>query len=297
MTFAAPPITASLRPLFLAIARASIAGSALGFSAEQRAQAHSGSPDAPAPWAAQRGPEPVLSATGHDSAVAPQAPVSNGSLCAVGRRPAGLRSAGAPSAGTRIGAFLAQAAHLEAASVRAFYVLLRELRVLGAPEALRKAALDAILDEVRHAQEVSELANAHGTEVARPEIETTALRSAYALALDNIGEGCVRETFGALQATYQAETAADPRVRAMMGQIAEDETRHAELAWQLQAWLESRLSDAQREHVRAERKRVLDALAGNLYVDLSGEECAALGYPTPEASNDMLRSLSQALYA
>jgi hypothetical protein len=219
------------------------------------------------------------------------------SLCAVGRRPAGLRSGAASGGCTRVGAFLAQAAHLEAASVHAFHQLLRELRAMGAPESLRRAALDALLDEVRHAQTVGELARAHGGEVERPDVAGTALRSAYELALENIGEGCVRETFGALQATYQAETAENPRVRRVMAQIAEDETRHAQLAWALQAWLEPQLSQAQRAQVTAERNRVLEALAADLDVGLSREEHAALGFPTADVSAALLRSMSQALYA
>jgi hypothetical protein len=295
------PIPDSLRPLFLAIARASAAAPGAERSVEQR---DGGGPPADAS-AIDAGPL----RPGYDAAVAdrvtraadgtpaPDAYIDlRESLCAIGRRPAGLRS-GATGGRTRIGAFLARAAHLEAASVQALYKLVRELRVLGAPGALRDGVLDAMLDEVRHAQDVGELARAYGGEIARPQVETTGLRSAYEMALDNVAEGCVRETFGALQATYQAETAADPRVRDLMAQIAQDESRHAELAWQLQAWLEPRLSESERTQVVAERARVLDRLAADLEVGLSREEYATLGFPTPDVSASMLRSLSQALYA
>jgi rubrerythrin len=107
----------------------------------------------------------------------------------------------------------------------------------------------------------------------------------------------VRETFGALQATYQAETAADPRVRRVMAQIAEDETRHAQLAWEIHAWLEPRLSDGQRAQVRAARVEALASLAADLDAGLSRDEYAALGDPTPEVSADLLRNMSRALYA
>jgi hypothetical protein len=291
----------SLRPLFLAIARASAAEA----SAERLAEGQDGGAQPCGASAIHTGPlRPGYDAAvvggvtfAADGTLAPDAHIDlKESLCAIGRRPAGLRS-GATGGRTRIGAFLARAAHLEAASVQAFYKLVRELRVLGAPGALRDGVLDAMLDEVRHAQDVGELARAYGGEIARPHVETTGLRSAYEMALDNVAEGCVRETFGALQATYQAETAADPRVRGLMAQIAQDESRHAELAWQLQAWLEPRLSEPERTQVAAERARVLDTLAADLEVELSREEYATLGFPTPDVSRGLLRGLSQALYA
>lgn len=295
------PFPDSLRPLFLAIARASAAES----SADRLVEQQGGGGQPAEASAIDAGPL----RPGYDAAVADRVTRSadgtlgpgahielREALCAIGRRPAGLR-AGATGGRTRIGAFLARAAHLEAASVQAFYKLVRELRVLGAPGPLRAGVLDAMLDEVRHAQDVGELARAYGGEIARPQVDTTGLRSAYEMALDNVAEGCVRETFGALQATYQAETAADPRVRGLMAQIAQDESRHAELAWQLQAWLEPRLSEHERTQVAAERARVLDTLAADLEVELSCEEHATLGFPTPDVSRGLLRSLSQALYA
>ena len=45
-------------------------------------------------------------------------------------------------------------------------------------------------------------------------------RSIEPLAIDNAGEGCVRETFGAALAAVQAQRATDPTVRAMMVMVA-----------------------------------------------------------------------------
>ena len=53
---------------------------------------------------------------------------------------------------------------------------------------------------------------------------------------ENAREGCVRETFGALIAMHQAERAGDPIIRRAMRRIAEEETRHAELAWEVASW-------------------------------------------------------------
>jgi hypothetical protein len=48
------------------------------------------------------------------------------------------------------------------------------------------------------------------------------------------------ETYGASLAHHQALCARDPQVRAVMTAIAEDETRHAALSWQVAHWLELR---------------------------------------------------------
>jgi hypothetical protein len=49
-------------------------------------------------------------------------------------------------------------------------------------------------------------------------------------------EGCIGETLAAVQAAEQLARAEDPAVRAVLAVIAEDEARHAELAWRTVAW-------------------------------------------------------------
>jgi hypothetical protein len=76
-----------------------------------------------------------------------------------------------------------------------------------------------------------------------------------AIATENAVEGCVRETFAALVATWQAEHARDRVVRDAMRRIAADETRHAELAARVDAALAPLLDDAGRRKVRSARRR------------------------------------------
>jgi hypothetical protein len=64
-------------------------------------------------------------------------------------------------------------------------------------------------------------------------------RSLEELAVENAVEGCVRETYGALTAIWQARTAKDPSVAAAVRRIARDETRHAALSWANQRSLEA----------------------------------------------------------
>jgi hypothetical protein len=60
----------------------------------------------------------------------------------------------------------------------------------------------------------------------------------------------VRETYGALLATWQAAHAADPRIRQAMASIAADETCHAALAWAVARRAEARLDALARARVQ-----------------------------------------------
>ncbi|HEY1954931.1 MAG TPA: ferritin-like domain-containing protein [Polyangiaceae bacterium] len=170
------------------------------------------------------------------------------SFC-TGRLPSGLRDDFAGARADAVGDWLARAAYLEAAAVDAFAILAAELGAHGAPRALVRAAERAGADEVRHAREMGALARAFGGEPAVPSVGPRNVRAVAEIALENAIEGCVRETFGALVATWQAEHASDFRVRAAMKRIARDETRHAALGWRVFDWAASRLGSADRLHV------------------------------------------------
>jgi hypothetical protein len=217
------------------------------------------------------------------------------SLCMFGRRPDGFTPAPEAAPVRSAATFLARAAELEAASIYAFYQLLLELRAHDAPRALRELALDAMLDEVRHARAMGELACAYGAEPHAPELRPGAQRSLLELALDNVSEGCVRETFGALLTTYQAESASDPRLRTLMAEIALDETRHASFSWQLAAWLEPQLSSAQRAEVQSAQERAYGEVAEELRNELRLADRTALGMPPAWLATSMLASMQQAL--
>jgi hypothetical protein len=83
------------------------------------------------------------------------------------------------------------------------------------------------------------------------------VRSLVAIAIENAVEGCVRETYGAVVGLIEARMSADRGVRRAMERISEDECRHAELAWEVAAWLRERLTDRERAVVdRAMRAAV-----------------------------------------
>jgi len=183
------------------------------------------------------------------------------SICG-GRSTAGL---GAPRrrgpGGGPVAGYLARMAHLERASVVAFAVLHDELAAHGAPPRLLRAALRAKEDEARHGCVVGALAERYGGVVDEVRVARGPVRSLEAIAIENAAEGCVRETYGALVAAWQARRAADASVRSAMAGIARDEARHAAFSWQLAVWIESRLDAGGRSRVRAARDAAVAALA------------------------------------
>jgi hypothetical protein len=164
-----------------------------------------------------------------------------------------------------LAAYFASMAQLEAASVRAFRRMARELEQFRAPRKLVRAAQRASRDERRHARAAAALARRFGSVAGDFEVEESGRRSLEAFAVENAVEGCVRETYGALVGTWQAQAAHDPSIRAHMKRIAREETSHAALAWETHAWARARLDRAARGRVDTARRealrRLVDAVA------------------------------------
>jgi hypothetical protein len=216
-------------------------------------------------------------------------------LC-VGRVPAGVDRTH-EAQGTLLGRYFADAARLEAASVDAFRILKKELAHHGAPRRLLRAASHAARDEVRHARTTRALAKKWGGRAAPAAVARGRVRSLEAIALENAVEGCVRETFGALVATYQAERATDRAVAAAMTKIAKDETRHAELSWEIARWLEPRLSKDARAHIARARREAIARLEADLAAPLPAPLASEAGVPTPAHAMQMVGTLRETLWA
>jgi hypothetical protein len=213
-------------------------------------------------------------------------------VCTDGRRPEGLRDLQQVNACCEVGALLAQMAHLEAASVPAFLRLADELAAHGAPEALVRAARRSAGDEVRHARVVGALARRYGAAVPEVEVAPFGPRSFEAMALENTVEGCVRETYSAVVTGWKARAAGDEEIRRAMEPIAEDELRHAELAWAVDAWASERLAPPARARLREARHEAFRALEREVSEDVPG---AALiqraGMPAPEQAVRLVQGL------
>jgi hypothetical protein len=216
-----------------------------------------------------------------------------------GRRPEGLRDASrarAARASSAVGGALADMARLEAASVHAFRRLGVELRSMRAPCSLVRAAERSARDEVRHARVMSRLARGHGGVRGRVTVKPPRrARSLEAFAIDNAVEGCVRESFGALVAAHQTSRAPDPELTRAMRHIAEDETRHAALAWSIARWVHPRLSASEQARVLRATREALTALRCEV-ASTSTELASALGLPAGREGVALVDRFAAALF-
>jgi hypothetical protein len=210
----------------------------------------------------------------------------------VGRRPRGLELSKlvAGSAGT--GRYYARIAELEAAAVIAFDFMLAELTQARAPEVLLNRVEQAKRDEVRHARVMAELATRYGAIVTEPHVAPRVAPTLLQMALENMTEGCVRETWGALSARYQSQMAEKVADRLIWGEVADDEARHAELSWDLHAWLMSQLSPAEQLEVEAAERRAWDELLLELEAEPASEVQRLAGVPSRRMALELARDLA-----
>ena len=215
-----------------------------------------------------------------------------------GRSHACITSRGALAHADPVAAYLARAAHDEAASVYAFTTLADELAAHGAPAELLARILAAAADELRHAEAVARLVAARGGRCRPPQRRKIAARSLRELAIENASEGCVRETWAALLAAHQAEHAADPQLRAVMRSIAADETRHAELAWAIDAWLDTRVDADARSEIAAARASMAAAVLASVAANSPAPALVhEAGVPGRARAMQLAAGLAEALWA
>lgn len=143
--------------------------------------------------------------------------------------------------GTTLSAALARVwaedGRAEYASIASFARLTLQLMAFGAPARLVQASQQASLDEHRHAQFCFAEATRHAGRRVEPgplDIgQASASISFEEFMLLNLIEGCVGETLAGLRLAEQARLAANPELARALAEISEDETRHAELAFEI----------------------------------------------------------------
>jgi hypothetical protein len=154
----------------------------------------------------------------------------------------------------RITTAWSQDAQMEHASIASFARFTLELLAVGAPPTLLLASQDAGRDEIQHAQTCFAIASRlAGRKLGPGPLDVSGVGAARDLAsivAATVKEGCVIETLSALLAKERSEGARDPALRAALGKIADDEGRHAELAWRFLAWAIQRGGDPIRDVAR-----------------------------------------------
>lgn len=209
-----------------------------------------------------------------------------------GRRPTGLVRADS-AAPTTLGRFFARAAHFEAASVVSFERVANELQRFGAPTPLVRRAAAAAKDELRHAKSMGKLRARFGAGELPLRVRKQLPRTFYAFARENAIEGCIFETYAALEAHYMCAAAGDASIRSRYVQIARDETRHAELAWDIHVWALTKLAPAQRRRITRGQVRALDGLRAEVQLPKEPALHMDAGLPLPRRA----RALCDAFFA
>ena len=213
-----------------------------------------------------------------------------------GRKPVGLRARRRAKGSDVVGEHLASMAYLEAASIPAFARLRTELEALGAPRSLLRRIDRAVRDEERHARVMSRHARRFGATIEPPRVRRARPRGVEAIARENAVEGCVRETYGALVATWQAVHAGDARIRASMKRIAIDETRHAAISERVDAFLATKLDARSRARVDRARHRAITALSTATRVEPPRDLVAIAGMPSASRARALLAGLDAAVW-
>ncbi|MEM6925396.1 MAG: ferritin-like domain-containing protein, partial [Myxococcota bacterium] len=126
-----------------------------------------------------------------------------------------------------------------------------------------------------------------GATVVEPHVEVDGPRRLVDIACDNAAEGCGREAWGAVVGQWQARHAADPAIRAVMASVAEDEVRHAEFSFALDAWLRPRLTRAERARVDRVARRARRRLAAETLTPVPLSVRHTLGLPGPPQARAM----------
>ncbi|MFO0669477.1 MAG: ferritin-like domain-containing protein [Polyangiaceae bacterium] len=175
---------------------------------------------------------------------------------------------------------LVRSALEEHASIAAFARTICCLMALGAPEALLTKTAAALADEIRHARDAFALASALGGAPVGPGPLPEAVAPlgedagfARALLSDVLRGGCVGESIAAARALARANDETYPSdVRAFYSRIADDEARHAALAFETARFLVGRdptLVDVVRE-VRSHFDATTRVLVGEVFSAVFG---------------------------
>lgn len=160
---------------------------------------------------------------------------------------------------------LARAAAGEHAAVASFALASLALMAHGAPAELVADTHRAALDEIEHARLLFGLA---GEAIGPGPLPIEAkIPSLVEFAVATFRDACVQETLGALAAEADARAEADPTVAAALARIAEDEARHAVLAYRTLAWAVSAGGDAARAAIARELEGLDDTVVTRTLIE------------------------------
>ena len=146
-----------------------------------------------------------------------------------------------PSTRAVIAEVWARDALSEHASVASFAQLVLELLGHGAPSRLIEGAQRALAEEIEHAKRAFALASAYAGQALEPgklrvEGALGGQRDLADFAARAAAEGCIAETYSALQLYAAADCSENAELAALLRKTADEESEHAVLAWEIVGW-------------------------------------------------------------
>lgn len=175
-------------------------------------------------------------------------------------------------------------ASVEHASIAAFSKMSLQLLALGAPADLLSACQQAALDEIDHARRCYALAGSYGNQAFGPspitELNGVTLEkiTLEQLAMESLQDGCLMEGFSAAYLHEAALRAVDSELKATLMAMSKDETRHAELAWNILSW-SLRSADAQmRNNLRTALSNLPEKIKDGNHEAMASATCNAYGF-------------------
>jgi hypothetical protein len=160
-----------------------------------------------------------------------------------------------PALRAHLARYWCDAAAAEHASIAAFARFALQLLALGAPPELLIDTTRAMEDETHHAKICYALASHYAARNIGPgalamdgALDACTLERA---AVSTVIEGCVGETLAALEAVEAAAHVTNPALRKLLERIADDEARHAALAYRFVRWAIERGGESVARAVRA----------------------------------------------
>lgn len=218
--------------------------------------------------------------------------------CGVGRLTDEIDASPIACTDGSMGQWLAQSAWFEGVAADAFDRLANELLLLQAPADLIDRSRQNGIDEQEHHRVMCLLAEREGVTPASVQSGSHTMRSLAEIAIENAGEGCVRETLGALVMQWQGLHAETAELREVFSKIAQEETAHAQWSWELDAWARSVLSVEQIAQMDARRTQTVAALTHEM---CDSEPFTGLrdraGMPSAFVVRSMIAELQQSVWA
>lgn len=189
----------------------------------------------------------------------------------------------------------------EAVAVIAFERLAFELKAYQAPIELLAKIQVAIEDEKRHTSNFSSVCLAQNWEIEEDithiQVSQYPVRSLLELAIENAIEGCVGESFAALENLYQSHFAKNQTIKALHQSIVFDEIAHAELSWQIHDWINQQLPIHEKVLLQ---EALVQAISGKISINpnchLPEETKQYLGLPDHHTAKILYNQLNEQLW-